>query len=128
MTFLILNLDFDVRIRALLTLPPFLVIRFGLVDLKEGHLAAARPRLAEVKSFLTQVSPGYKAFISFLYDLLSAEILWADGSLDKAVGVTDTASPLGRLPVMQNIIGFNIPFMKDVLARAYKEKGQVDDT
>jgi len=68
-TLLILNLDFDVRIRALLTLPPFLVICFGLVDLKEGHLDAARPRPAEVKSFLTQVSPGYKAFIPFLYDL-----------------------------------------------------------
>jgi len=99
---------------------------FGLVDLKEGHLDAARSRLAEMESFLTQVNPGYKAFFSFLHDLLSGEILLAEGSVDKAIDVMEKASPPGRPPIMQEIFTFNIPFMKDVLALAYKEKGQID--
>jgi len=99
---------------------------FGLVDVKEGSLDAARSRLAEVKSFLPQVSSGFKAFVSFLHDLLSAEIFLAQGSRDKAIDVMEKASPLGSPPVMQNIISFNMPFMKDALALAYKEKGQID--
>jgi len=99
---------------------------FGLVDVKEGSLEAARSRLVEVKSFLAQVSSGFKAFVSFLHDLLSAEIFLAQGSLDKAIDVMEKASPLGSPPVMQNIISFNMPFMKDALALAYKEKGQID--
>jgi serine/threonine protein kinase/Flp pilus assembly protein TadD len=42
----------------------FLSFCFGLVDSKERHLDAARSRLAEIESFLTQVSPGNKAFVS----------------------------------------------------------------
>lgn len=99
---------------------------FGLVDLKEGNLNAAKSRLTEVKSLLAQVSPANRTFISFLHDLLNAEILLAEGSVDKAIVVMEKTSPLGTPPQIQNIMAFNIPFMKDVLARAYKEKGQVD--
>jgi serine/threonine protein kinase/Tfp pilus assembly protein PilF len=99
---------------------------FGLVDIKEGNLDSSRSRLAEVKSFLAQVSPGYKAFVSFLHDLLNGEILLAEGSVDKTINIMEKSSPLGSPPLIQNIIAFNIPFMKDALARAYKEKGQID--
>ena len=99
---------------------------FGLVDLKEGRLDAARLRLAEMKSSLPQVSSGYVAFVSLLNDLLSAELFLAEGSVDKAIAVMEKASPLGSPPLIQLIIGFNVPFMKDVLARAYEEKGQTD--
>ncbi len=99
---------------------------FGLVDLKEGHADAARSRLAEVESFLPQISFDHKAYVSFLRDLLKGEILLAGGSVDKAIEVMEKASPFGRPPIITHIISFNVPFMKDVLARAYKEKGQID--
>jgi serine/threonine protein kinase/Tfp pilus assembly protein PilF len=99
---------------------------FGLVDIKERHLNEARSRLAEVKSFLAHVNPANKTFISFLRDLLSAEILLAEGSMDKAISVMEKASPPEGPPNIQVIMGFNLPFIKDVLARAYKEKGQID--
>jgi len=99
---------------------------FGLVDLKEGHLDVARSRLAEVESFLPRISFAYKAYVSFLHDLLKGEILLAEGSVDKAIDVMEKASSPGRPPLIQNIIGFSVPFMKDVLANAYKEKGQID--
>ncbi len=99
---------------------------FGLLDLKEKRLDSASSRLAEVKSFLARVSPGYKTFISFLHDLLNAEILLAEGSVDKAIAVMEKAPTLGSPPVIQNIIAFNVPFLKDTLAQAYKAKGQID--
>jgi tetratricopeptide (TPR) repeat protein len=99
---------------------------FGLVDAKEGHADAARSRLAEVESFVPQVSFAGKAYTSFLHDILNGEILLAEGSVDKAIEVMEKASPLGKPPLFQYIVGYNIPFMKDVLARAYKAKGRID--
>jgi tetratricopeptide (TPR) repeat protein len=89
-------------------------------------LDAARSRLAEMESFLTQLSPGSKLFYSPLRDLLKGEILLAEGSVDKAIDVMEKVPPLRRPPVMQNIFSYNMPLMRDVLARAYKQKGQVD--
>jgi len=85
-----------------------------------------RSRLAEVEAFLPKVSFSYKAYVSFLHDLLKGEILLTEGSVDKAIDVMEKASLPGRPPLIQTIIGFSVPFMKDVLARAYKEKGQID--
>jgi tetratricopeptide (TPR) repeat protein len=98
----------------------------GLVESKEGHLNEARSRLTEVESYLVQVSPSNKAFFSFLHDLLNGEILLAEGSVDKAVDTMEKASSLGSPPLIQLIIAFNVPFMKDTLARAYEEKGLID--
>jgi len=99
----------------------------GSVDLKEGKVDLARSRLAELKFFLPKVNPAYKAQVMFLYDLFQGEVLLREGSVDQTIAVLEKASPLGKPPEIQNIIAFyNTPFLKDVLARAYKEKGELD--
>lgn len=64
--------------------------------------------------------------IKFLHAQLQGEVLLAEGSVDKAIAVLEKSSPLGKPPLMQLIVFYNVPFLKDGLARAYQKKGEID--
>ncbi len=102
------------------------IFNLALVDLKQGNIDSAKSRLAEIKSLLPEIDPYTIAQIRFRYDLLHGEVLLSEGSFEKAVAVLEKASPLGKPPLIQNVIGHNVPFLKDVLARAYQKKGELD--
>ena len=100
----------------------------GLIELGEGRIDSAKARLAELNSLFPELVPGDKEAAAIHIDFLQAEILLAEGSYDKAVSVFEKASPPGP-PVLQytsQIIGHNTPFLKDVIARAYQQKGDLD--
>ena len=89
----------------------------ALVDLKEGLIDDAKSRHSEIESLL----PDYA-------DLLQGELHLARGSLEKAITVSVKSSPW-RIPYMSDTGGmlvYNLPFLKDVLARAYLRKGELD--
>ena len=70
-----------------------------------------------------------KNWVSFLIDLLQAEILLAEGKIEQAIAAFKNTSP-GRAPHLEQttqIIFYNIPSLKDVLARAYQQKGDIDN-
>jgi len=98
----------------------------GLVDVKEGKIESAKSRLTEIKSLLPDVVPRYKNWISFHYAYLQAEILLAEGAVEKAIAVGKKSSSLGRPLEVILLILYNVPFQKDVLARAYKQNGEID--
>jgi tetratricopeptide (TPR) repeat protein len=98
----------------------------GLVDLREGQIEKAKSRLAEMKSLLPEVAPFYEERIKNQYGLLQGEILLAEGSYERAATVLEEASPLGKPPRIAIILPYNTPFLKDVLARAYLQVGEVD--
>ena len=52
----------------------------------------------------------------------------AEGSYEKAVSVFEEASPPSppALQYTSQVIGYNTPFLKDVLARTYKQAGNLD--
>jgi serine/threonine protein kinase/tetratricopeptide (TPR) repeat protein len=99
---------------------------FGLVDLEQGQVNSARSRLKEINAILPK-NRTYKSWITFLYSLLYGEILLAEGNLDECISYCEkelkSKIPNWNLVV---ILGHNIPFMRDVLARAYKEKGEIE--
>jgi len=97
----------------------------GLVDLKEGRIDSARSRVVEIKSLLPKMYPTTKNQIIFQYDLLQGEVLLAEGFPDKAIAVLEKASSLGK-PPLHGIPGYNIPFLKDALARAYLQNGELE--
>lgn len=101
----------------------------GLVDLKQGRIESAKSRLVGINSLLPNILPIYKDWITFYYDFLQAEVLLAEGAIEKAIAACEESSPLGRWVVENNgvfLVYYNAPFLKDVLARAYRQNGEID--
>ncbi|MFB0564935.1 MAG: protein kinase [Candidatus Aminicenantaceae bacterium] len=101
-------------------------IYLGLVDLKEGRIDSARSNLTDVESLLPEIHPFFKDWVRVGYDILKGETLLAEGSTEKAITFLEKAPAPGKPPLMQFILPYNAPFIKDVLARAYNKKGELD--
>jgi serine/threonine protein kinase/Tfp pilus assembly protein PilF len=98
----------------------------GLVELKLGRIDSAKSRLTKMKSLFPEIDPSSKDQVKFSYDILQGEILLAEGSVEQAIVHLENASPLGKPPLIQIILFYNVPFIKDVLARAYRQNGEID--
>jgi serine/threonine protein kinase/Tfp pilus assembly protein PilF len=104
----------------------FYSFSLGLVELKHGRIDSAKSRLAKMKSLLPEIDPSIKDQAKFSCDILKGEILLAEGSVEQAIVHLEKASPLGKPPLMQLIIFYNVPFIKDVLSRAYRQNGEIE--
>ncbi|NIT58239.1 MAG: protein kinase [Phycisphaerae bacterium] len=99
----------------------------GLVNLRQGRIDSAKSRLAEMKSFLPKISLDKKDNIIYLYDILYGEILLAQDSVKKAIAICKKA-PSRKIHYMTiyELVPYNVPFVDDLLARAYHQKGELD--
>jgi serine/threonine protein kinase/DNA-binding SARP family transcriptional activator len=104
----------------------FVNLFLGFLELKEGKLDSISSRLTEIESQLPNVIPLFKNWIQFGYDILQGEVLLAEGSLDQAIAYLEKAAPVGKPPLIQLMDPYNYPFIKDVLARVYQRKGELD--
>jgi serine/threonine protein kinase/Tfp pilus assembly protein PilF len=102
----------------------------GLVNLKQERIDLAKSKLAEMKRLLPEVDPAAKDQITVNYDLFYGEVLLAEDSVDKAIAVCEKILPLGMPYIypgdQMTVLVYNLPTIRDVLARAYRKKGDID--
>ena len=96
----------------------------GEVDLKQGRIGEAKARLAEIEPLLPVVD---SKSTTYRFEMLNAEVYLAEGSVDKAIALAEKFVP--EDPPLMNTASLataNQPFLKDVLARAFWKKGELD--
>ena len=100
----------------------------NLIELKQGRIDPAKAGAAEMMSLLPRLTPDQREMGLFMAALVQAELLLAEGLPDKAIELFEkTARPVP--PGMSEplyVLSYNTPFIKDVVARAYLEKGDLD--
>ena len=99
----------------------------GWVQLISGKPADAARRAAEIEPLLSRVDPAHVAQATFLFRLLRAEAALAGNDVERAVSLGLEIVPFD-LPRMdfEEVPIYNQPWLKDVLARAYWKKGDLD--
>jgi tetratricopeptide (TPR) repeat protein len=104
---------------------PFL----GLIDIRQGNMVSARKRLEKKDSVLSGLHLNVKDLTKFHYQMMEAEFLLAQDSIDAAIAIAENikelAPPLYHFN-SERFLFYNSPFSKDILARAYLKKGNID--
>jgi tetratricopeptide (TPR) repeat protein len=99
----------------------------GWADLRQGRIEKAGAAVKEMEAVLPSVSPGAQDQAAFMFQLLGAEVALAGGPVDEAIeaGRRIVFVPFPNLRTA-SMAQYNQPFLKDVLARAYWKKGDLD--
>ncbi|MCK7541373.1 MAG: tetratricopeptide repeat protein [Marinilabiliales bacterium] len=99
----------------------------GSADLVRGKPADAARQLAMIESVLARIDPADAPQAAFLYRLLRAEAALAANDVEHALTFGREIVPVD-LPRMafDTVPVYNMPWLKDVLARALWKKGDLD--
>ncbi len=99
----------------------------GMIDLGQEKFDSVKAKIANIRSFLPDVESGDKDLTLFLHNLLHAELLLAEDSVEKTIMVCEHAAKLEvDNPRGATTARYSMPYNKDVLARAYYKKGNID--
>lgn len=99
----------------------------GLIHLKEGRMDSSRAKLHDISSLLAKAPRTYEPEARFLHNVLVGELLLAQDSSQKVVTLWENAIP-APIPTLNAgpILLYNLPFQRDILARAYLKNGEID--
>ena len=97
----------------------------GWLDVRKGATGAAEARLAGMGTLKPEI---YREQNDYCKAILGAEIMIAEGSPGKAVGIMKKAKAheVNYINYPEYQVRFNLPPQKDVLARAYVAGGDMD--
>lgn len=104
-------------------------VHSGYLYLQQGQIDSLKSTLSIVNTLMVELSPESRNRIFFRYQLLQAEVFLQEDDADMALSVLEKTPWLGILPNMLHwyVLPYNAPFLKDVLARVYLSKGEIDN-
>lgn len=99
----------------------------GMLDLAQGRIDSAKFRLNELKKRLPEFKGLIRSSVEYRYKFLHAEILLAEAKSKEAIDILQgdisqfvTDAGFGRQ------FRYTVPFLKDILARAYYQNSELD--
>ena len=103
----------------------------GQIECEERKADSAELRLKEMEALIPKVEARNSATsqeaLKYQAGLLRAEVMLARGRVDEVIGFLTTKVPRPQAYSSElSLTSYNVPFLKDVLARAYVKKGAVD--
>jgi serine/threonine protein kinase/tetratricopeptide (TPR) repeat protein len=106
----------------------FYDFNLGLVKLREGRNKSVKSHLEEMQSLFPKLRLIRKEYANFYLNFLSTEILVAENSIEKAINLYKKSLlwDMPRRMFSWNVIRYNLPFDRDILARAYLNQGDKD--
>jgi tetratricopeptide (TPR) repeat protein len=107
------------------------IMNMGLIDLKQEKLESAISKLEEMKTLLPEVQPLHENRAAFNTNYLEIEVSLAEKAPDKAIAAVQNMTPLeiphfSSTTLNSDMLYYNLPALKDGLARAYQQKGETD--
>mgnify|MGYP005833926521 CR=1 FL=1 len=97
------------------------------LDIARGRPEAALAALAESEPLTSGLDPAANDDMFFQRALAKAEPALAAGRVDDALAAAEDISPRPIVTArISDLVSYNQPFLKDVLARAYWKKGDLD--
>ncbi|ODS41146.1 MAG: hypothetical protein A7315_02175 [Candidatus Altiarchaeales archaeon WOR_SM1_79] len=99
----------------------------GWRDLNLGRIDSAKIQVSIIRKLLPKIAIGDQNEFKYYSDILHAETLLAEDSFIKAIQFWNKVNPLempGIYPYY--LLFYNVPYPKDILARAYLQKGDLD--
>ncbi len=102
--------------------------RLGLFDLKEGKIDSAESRLPEMEKVIPELEGEDRERIEVFYNFLNSEILLSRGEYNEVIKNMEDIH-IFEIPKMVSfnlLLRYNLPFIRDVKARAYAKMGELD--
>jgi tetratricopeptide (TPR) repeat protein len=100
----------------------------GYLDLERGQVVSAESKLKAAESVLPKIEAEGREVFRFQFSLLRGEILLSKGLPEEAVSWCENL-PEVKMPSVQTVFIFfyNLPPLKDILARSYLELNRLDE-
>jgi tetratricopeptide (TPR) repeat protein len=98
----------------------------GLIELNLGRLDSVKSRLKEIQTVLPKVEFD-KTWFTFLSVILKGEGLLVEGNLEECISYCEKEL-VSNTPgwAINDMFNYNFPFLRDVLARAYQQSGEIE--
>jgi tetratricopeptide (TPR) repeat protein len=98
----------------------------GLIELNLGRLDSVKSRLEEIQTVLLKEKLE-KSWCTFLSIILKGEVLLVEGNLEECISYCEKEL-VSNTPgwAIMEMFNYNFPFLRDVLARAYQQNGEIE--